>query len=43
MPASKEGWQFIAITSELKMMLNGAAMEVQKLPTAGKKVEMAKY
>ena len=39
----KEGWQFIAITSELKMMLNGAALEVQKLPTAGKKVEMAKY
>jgi 4-hydroxy-2-oxoheptanedioate aldolase len=38
-----EGWQFIAITSELKMMLNGAAMEVQKLPTAAKKVEMAKY
>src|SRR6266436_4228865 len=38
-----EGWQFIAITSELKMMLNGAAAEVQKLPTAGKKVEMAKY
>ena len=39
-----EGWQFIAITSELKMMLNGAAAEVQKpLPTASKKVEMAKY
>ena len=39
----EEGWQFIAITSELKMMLNGAAAEVQKLPTATKKVEMAKY
>jgi 4-hydroxy-2-oxoheptanedioate aldolase len=39
----EEGWQFIAITSELKMMLNGAAAEVQKLPTAKKKVEMAKY
>ena len=38
-----EGWQFIAITSELKMMLNGAAMEVQKLPIAKKKEEMAKY
>ncbi|MSQ96689.1 MAG: 2-dehydro-3-deoxyglucarate aldolase [Gemmataceae bacterium] len=38
-----EGWQFIAITSELKMMLNGAAAEVQKLPSAAKKVEMAKY
>src|SRR6267378_3574841 len=37
----EEGWQFIAITSELKMMLNGAAMEVQKLPSAAKKVEMA--
>lgn len=39
----EEGWQFIAITSELKMMLNGAAMEVQKLPMATKKAEMAKY
>src|SRR5437016_4939084 len=39
----EEGWQFIAITSELKMMLNGAAMELQKLPTAVRKVEMAKY
>src|SRR5712691_3238364 len=38
-----EGWQFIAITSELQMMLNGAAAEVQKLPSAAKKVEMAKY
>jgi len=38
-----EGWQFIAITSELKMMLNGVAQEVQKLPTAPKTAEMAKY
>jgi 4-hydroxy-2-oxoheptanedioate aldolase len=38
----EEGWQFIAISSELKMMLNGAAQEVQKL-TGAKKVEMAKY
>ena len=38
-----EGRQFIAITSELKMMLNGAAAEVQKLPSGAKKVEMAKY
>src|SRR5438874_4002251 len=38
-----EGWQFIAITSELKMMLNGAAAEVQKLPSAAKKGDMAKY
>jgi 4-hydroxy-2-oxoheptanedioate aldolase len=39
----EEGWQFIAITSELKMMLNGAAMELQKLPTMSRKVELAKY
>ena len=38
-----EGWQFIAIASELKMMLNGVAAEVQKLPTATKNAEMAKY
>jgi 4-hydroxy-2-oxoheptanedioate aldolase len=39
-----EGWQFIAIGSELKMMLAGAAAEVKKL--AGRtepKAEMAKY
>lgn len=39
----EEGWQFIAITSELKMMLNGAAAEVQKLPAAKKQGDMAKY
>ena len=38
-----EGWQFMAITSELKMMLNGAAAEVQKLGMAPAKPEMAKY
>jgi 4-hydroxy-2-oxoheptanedioate aldolase len=38
----EEGWQFIAITSELKMMLTGAAQEVQKLK-GGAKAEMAKY
>jgi 4-hydroxy-2-oxoheptanedioate aldolase len=39
-----EGWQFIAIASELKMMLNGVNAEVQKLPTTPKKKEeMAKY
>jgi 4-hydroxy-2-oxoheptanedioate aldolase len=38
----EEGWQFIAIASELKMMLNGVATEVQKLK-GGAKVEMAKY
>ena len=39
----EEGWQFIAIASELKMMLNGAAAEVQKLGKAAAKPEMAKY
>ena len=40
----EEGWQFMAITSELKMMLNGAAAEVKKL-TGGvvSSAEMAKY
>jgi 4-hydroxy-2-oxoheptanedioate aldolase len=38
-----DGWQFLAIGSELKMMLDGAAMHVQKLAGAGGKVEMAKY
>src|SRR5438105_8422557 len=38
-----EGWQFMAITSELKMMLTGAAQEVAKLGTGGAKQEMAKY
>lgn len=39
-----EGWQFMAITSELKMMLNGAAAELKKL-TGGvvPAAEMAKY
>ncbi len=41
-----EGWQFMAITSELKMMLDGASSQVKKLaPSAqvGGKAEMAKY
>jgi len=38
----EEGWQFLAIASELKMMLNGVATEVQKLK-GGPKAEMAKY
>jgi 4-hydroxy-2-oxoheptanedioate aldolase len=37
-----QGWQFLAITSELKMMLNGADQVVQKLGQ-GKAREMAKY
>lgn len=42
----EEGWQFMAITSELKMMLDGAANQVKKLklPQAGPaKADMAKY
>jgi 4-hydroxy-2-oxoheptanedioate aldolase len=39
---SEEGWQFMAITSELKMMLTGAAQEVQKLKGSAK-ADMAKY
>jgi 4-hydroxy-2-oxoheptanedioate aldolase len=39
---AEEGWQFIAIGSELKMMLNGASMEVQKLG-GGARADMAKY
>src|SRR5205814_3182240 len=37
-----EGWQFMAITSELKMMLTGAAQEVAKLGIGGSGPEMAK-
>lgn len=37
-----QGWQFLAITSELKMMLNGADQVIQKLGQ-GKAREMAKY
>lgn len=41
---AEEGWQFMAITSELKMMLTGAAAEVKKLAGgAAPKQEMAKY
>src|SRR5262249_57999346 len=36
-----EGWQFIAIGSELKMMLNGAALELDKL--GGARGDLAKY
>ncbi len=39
-----EGWQFIAIGSELKMMLNGVAEITQKLVGVQKpRAEMAKY
>jgi 4-hydroxy-2-oxoheptanedioate aldolase len=38
-----EGWQFIAVASELKFMLNGAQEIVQKLGLGKAKTEMAKY
>ncbi len=39
----EEGWQFIALASELKMMLDGAAAQVQKLGGGAAVKEMAKY
>jgi 4-hydroxy-2-oxoheptanedioate aldolase len=38
-----EGWQFIAIGSELRMMLSAAGDIVQKLGAAAPRQEMAKY
>jgi 4-hydroxy-2-oxoheptanedioate aldolase len=38
-----EGWQFLAINSELKMMLDGAAAEVSKINAAAGSQEMARY
>jgi 4-hydroxy-2-oxoheptanedioate aldolase len=38
-----EGWQFIAITSELKMMLDGAAAVVAPLLSDARKTEGTKY
>jgi 4-hydroxy-2-oxoheptanedioate aldolase len=38
-----EGWQFLAIGSDLKMMLNGAAAEVNKLKGSAAKAGMANY
>lgn len=41
---AEEGWQFMAISSELKFMLNGAAAEVKKLGSmAVSRGDMAKY
>lgn len=37
----EEGWQFLAIGSELRMMLSAAGEEIKKLGAAGQ--EMAKY
>ena len=38
-----EGWQFIAVASELRFMLNAADDVVQKLGLGKQKAEMAKY
>jgi 4-hydroxy-2-oxoheptanedioate aldolase len=38
----EEGWQFLAVASELKMMLNGAHAITQGIGTGGKS-ELAKY
>jgi len=39
----EEGWQFLAVGSELRMMLNGANEIVKKLGAGKAKGEMAKY
>ncbi len=39
----EEGWQFVAVVSELKMMLDGAADVVQKLGLRGEPETTAKY
>lgn len=39
----EEGWQFLAVASELKMMLNGAGAIVQGLGSDRAKSELAKY
>ncbi len=39
----EEGWQFIAVASELKMMLDGAAKIVQGLGLEKQKGDLAKY
>jgi 4-hydroxy-2-oxoheptanedioate aldolase len=38
-----DGWQFLAIGSELKMMLDGTAAQMEKLAGTGARAEMAKY
>jgi 4-hydroxy-2-oxoheptanedioate aldolase len=38
-----EGWQFLAVASELRFMLNAAEEVVQKLGLGKQKAEMAKY
>jgi 4-hydroxy-2-oxoheptanedioate aldolase len=39
----EEGWQFLAVTSELKMMLESAAQVVQTLAGDRPRGELAKY
>lgn len=39
----EEGWQFLAVGSELRMMLDSVNAAVQKLGIGGMKKEMAKY
>jgi 4-hydroxy-2-oxoheptanedioate aldolase len=39
----EEGWRFIAIASELKMMLSGVNEVIQKVGMTREKAEMAKY
>lgn len=38
-----EGWQFLAVGSELKMMLNGVSQVIQKLGAARGGADLAKY
>ena len=38
-----EGWQFLGVGSELRMMLNGATEALKGLPTERPKQELAKY
>src|SRR3984893_2296573 len=40
---SADGWQFLAVGSELKMMLDGAALQVQKLTGTAARGDLAKY
>jgi 4-hydroxy-2-oxoheptanedioate aldolase len=39
----EEGWQFIALASELKMMMNGAQEFVQKLNLKSQAADLARY
>ena len=39
----EEGWQFLAIESELKFMLSGAEAVIKKLGAGRGGAEMAKY